>query len=107
MAGPTPRFDFYEIVQLCSENRRKAKLNGQMGAVLGRALSDDGLSWSYAVHVYSAGANWTFNEDELLPTGRQAKRQDFYDSSSIRAIVDEKTRENIPPDDADALGTDE
>jgi hypothetical protein len=95
---PTPRFDFYEIVHLSSESGRNAELNGQTGAVIGRALSDDGLSWSYAVHVYSTGTSSSFDEDELSPTGRHAKREDFYDGSSIRVILDEKGRRAIAPE---------
>jgi hypothetical protein len=98
VAEPTPVFDFYEIVQLSSESGRKASLNGQTGAVLGRALSDDGLSWSYAVHVYTTGTSWSFNEDELSPTGRHAKREDFYDGSSIRVILDEQGRGDTAPE---------
>ena len=99
MAEPTPRFDFYEIVQLNSDEiGRKARLNGETGVVLGRALSDDGLSWSYAVHVDSTGICWSFNEDELRPTGCHAKKEDFYDGTSIRVIVNEKGRGNILPE---------
>jgi hypothetical protein len=95
---PTPRFDFYEIVHLSSESGRNAELNGQTGAVIGRALSDDGLSWIYAIHVYSTGTTWSFNEDELSPTGRHAKREDFCDGGSTRVIVDEKRRGSIAPE---------
>jgi hypothetical protein len=97
VAAPIPRFEFYEIVQVISGSGRNAKMNGQTGAVLGRALSDDGLRWSYAIHVDSTGISWSFNEDELLPTGRHAKKEDFYDGSSIQVIVDERGRGSIAP----------
>jgi hypothetical protein len=92
VAETTPRFDFYEVVQVASEAGPKISLKGQTGAVLGRAQSDDGMSWTYAVRIDSTGICWSFDEDELLPTGLKRKREDFYDGSSIRVIVDEKGR---------------
>jgi Immunity protein 31 len=97
MGGSNPRYEFYEVVQVISQDESKAKLNGQTGAVLGRAQADDGKSWSYAVAIDSTEIVWSFDEDELLPTGLVRKREDYYDGSSVRVIVDEEGRGQIAP----------
>ena len=92
-----PRFAFYEEVCISSRAGGKTQVDGQTGAVLGRVRTGDG-SWYYAVYVYSTEMTWCFFEHELLPTGRQKSRDDFFGGSSIRVKVDDKGRGGIAPD---------
>jgi hypothetical protein len=89
-----PRFDFYEVVQVISE---EAKLNGQAGTILGRTQTDDGKSWSYSVCLDSTRTCSTFSEDGLMATGLKKKKEDFYNGPSIRVIVDEQGRGRTAP----------
>jgi hypothetical protein len=78
-----PRFDFYEKVVVTSVDSTKAEIDGQLGAVLGRACGDDGR-WSYAVSMYQSGICWSCWENELQSTGEFDRRESFYDGSSVR-----------------------
>jgi hypothetical protein len=60
--------------------------------VLGRAQDESG-NWGYAVFIYAANEVWNFREDELEPTGKMDKRENFYDGSSIGVRVDPDTGE--------------
>jgi hypothetical protein len=94
----TPRYAFYEKVRVTSQASDKARVNGQMGAVLGRAQTENG-TWYYTVHIYSTVTSWCFFEHELSPTGEQASREEFYDGSSVRVKVDEEGRGSIVSDE--------
>jgi hypothetical protein len=89
-----PKYEFYEIVVVNTSDPAKAEVNGEAGAVGGRVRCDDG-SWYYSVHVYSTNESWCFFEHELLPTGKHARQEDFYDGSSIRVSVDQEGRGEI------------
>jgi hypothetical protein len=91
MNEAVPRFAFFEKVRLDSPAATKAAVQGQIGAVLGRAQGDDG-TWHYAVHIYATGICWSCSEHELSPTGEHADRADFYDGTSVRVRVDETGR---------------
>jgi hypothetical protein len=98
LSEPDARYAFYEKVRVDSRASEKAKVNGQIGAVLGRVQMENG-AWYYTVYVYSTETSWCFFEHELLPTGEQASRDDFFDGSSVRVHVDEEGKGSIVPDD--------
>lgn len=88
------KFDFYEVVKINSKNSALGKINGKEGVVLGMA-QDDG-NWSYAVSVENKG--WSTLEEDLLPTGKFAKRSDFYsddETSRIKVVVDKNGKGRI------------
>ena len=98
MDETTPRYEFYEKVRVTSQASDKVKVNGQIGAVLGRVQTED-RTWYYTVYIYSTETSWCFFEHELSPTGEQARREDFYDGSSVRVKVDEHGRGSIVSDE--------
>jgi len=94
MRASESKFKFYEKVRISSTTPAKAKVNGQLGAVLGMAQADDGR-WSYAVSIYSTGICWSCWEDELVATGEFDRRESFYSGDSVQVAVDRKGRGRI------------
>jgi hypothetical protein len=86
-----PKFEFYEVVRVISCTKNKpVRLLGAEGAILGRAQGDDN-AWSYAITFDGEDSNWMFMEADLEPTGRSKRREDFYDGSSVKVVVDPVT----------------
>jgi hypothetical protein len=94
MAASESKFKFYEKVRISSSAPGKAKVNGELGAVLGMAQGEDGR-WSYAVSVYSTGRTCSCWENELVPTGEFDRRETFYTGDSVQVAVDKKGRGRI------------
>jgi len=94
MTSSESKFKFYEKVRISSTAPAKAKVNGELGAILGMAQGDDG-KWSYAVSVYSTGTCWSCWENELVPTGEFDRRETFYTGDSVQVAVDKKGRGRI------------
>ena len=82
------RFGFYERVRIVGERPSLDPVRGELAAVLGRAIGDDGPG--YAVSVYSTDASWNVDEADLEPTGEFDRRETFYDDSqsSLRVSPD-------------------
>lgn len=97
-----PKFAFYEKVLVDTRDNGKATINGQVGSVLGRVESDD-IGWSYTVLIDEINICWHLFENELLPLGEFAKREDFYNGSSIHVIVD-RTGKGEVVDQSKAMG---
>ena len=79
----TSRFDFYERVRIATTDSAKSIINGESGAVLGKACGEDG-QWTYAVLIYSLGRIWSCWEYELVTTGEFDRRENFETGQSIR-----------------------
>lgn len=77
------RFDWYEQMPVATADPAKAAIDGQLGAILGKAQGEDGR-WSYGVFVYNQRLVWSCSENELAPTGEFDKRESFYSGESIR-----------------------
>jgi hypothetical protein len=90
-----PKFTFYEKVRVCTSDPKKFHLNGEIGVILGMAETEDENSWYYVLAIRSEKYCRCFYEHELEPTGEYAKREDFYDGTSIRVQVDERGRGSI------------
>jgi hypothetical protein len=88
MGTDSPKYEFYEKVQLATSDPTAREINGELGAVLGRTQSESGL-WSYAVLIYRTRVCWSLQEEELLPTGEFDERESFFDGASVRIRVDE------------------
>ena len=89
-----PRFDFFEKVIVCADSVETRKIDGRLGAVLGRVQGDGG-NWYYAVHIYETSESWSLCEDELTSTGDFDSKDSFYSDDQIRVAVDESGRGNI------------
>jgi len=98
LSETVPKYGFYEKVRVDSQASEKASVNGQIGAVLGRVQTENGI-WYYTIYIYVTETSWCFFEHELSPTGEQASREDFYDGSSVRVRVDDEGRGNIVSDE--------
>ncbi|MFP3943069.1 MAG: Imm31 family immunity protein [Alphaproteobacteria bacterium] len=80
------KFDFYEVVTVCSQNSELTEINGMSGVVLGMEQEDDG-SWHYAVDIPELEDGWSIGESDLIPTGKRMKREDLYSDALIRVEV--------------------
>jgi hypothetical protein len=79
-----PRFDFYEkVIIITTTDPALSEINGELGAVLGRAYGEDGR-WSYAVSIYRTGRCWSCMEDDLRATGTFDRSETFFTGSSLR-----------------------
>jgi len=80
------KIDIYEEVRIM-DNAENAELRGKTGVVMGIS-EDEGIVQSYAVdfddlpYVYSVSVN------EVMPTGRKFKQEDFYDGASLSVSKD-------------------
>lgn len=104
MDGTDPKYSFYEKVRINTVDRKKKEVNGEIGAVLGRDR-DCSDQWYYTVYVYASTSCWCFFESELMPTGQAAKREDFFDGSSIRVEVDPNGRGRLAKRVRDSRGS--
>ena len=86
----TSKFEFFEVVRVRSKPAGFEHLQGMEGPVLGKAECDNGR-WTYSVSLAELGENFSLREDELESTGKFVKREDIYDGSSVRVIVDPKS----------------
>ena len=84
------RFGFYERLRIVGKSASLDPIRGELAAVLGRAVGDDGPS--YAVFVYSTDECWDVGEADLEQTGEFDRRETFYDDSepSLRISPDGK-----------------
>ena len=94
------RFQFYEVVRVVSNKERLLEVAGLSGAVLGMSENEFG-EWGYAVHIFDKKEVWDVMETDLLTTGEFKKRDDFYDGTSTRVIVDPETGEGSLADEGD------
>lgn len=90
------KFDFYEVVKINTVENNLKKANGKDGVVMGMAQDENG-EWNYAVRIYFGSFadledsdGWSIDEQYLQPTGKFMKREDFYDGSTAKVVVDEK-----------------
>lgn len=82
------KFDFYEIVEVISSEKKHSEINGFEGIILGMAQNNDG-SWGYTVDIKDDG--WDIDEKYLVSTGKFSSRDQFYsdsDEDKIGIIVD-------------------
>jgi hypothetical protein len=83
--------DFFDIVTvLNTEHTRRWGIAGEEGVILGKSTDDDtpdGVIVGYAVSISDRGS-YSVDPDMVLPTGRKARREDFYTGESIRVSVD-------------------
>ena len=83
-----PRFAFYQEVRFVRPTPETAALAGRIGVIFGIGASP-GQPVNYGVCFENEDHIVCCEEHELEPTGRQFRREDFYDDSkAIRVRVD-------------------
>jgi hypothetical protein len=83
-------FEYYEVVRVrTTPTTTDEEIAGFEGAVLGKAVEDDGQIVSYAVAIYERGGIcWSVAPSDVEATGRHDRRESFYDGTSIRVSKD-------------------
>lgn len=72
----TSKINFYEEVQVVP-NAKNNKYIGFKGVVMGIS-EEDGILYGYAVNLYNHEYSVYFDKEDLIPTGKRFKREDFY-----------------------------
>jgi len=88
------RIDFYDEVRVVRDIEGYPELRGKTGVVMGIS-EEDGILYGYGVSFDDLSHGYSFSADEVEPTGRKFKREDFYDGSSISVTADGKL---LPPE---------
>jgi len=86
------KLDFYTEVEI-SQHADNAELRGKIGVIMGIS-EEDGIIYGYSVSFKDLPYCHAVGVDEVSPTGRTFKREDFYDGSRIAVSADGKL---LPP----------
>ena len=90
-----PRFAFYQEVRLARPAPENQTLADRIGVILGIGEEPD-QPVSYGIQVEGEAQMICCDESELEATGRQFRREDFYDDSkTIRVRVDHDSRGHL------------
>jgi hypothetical protein len=89
------KFGFYEQVIVCAPGK---PVDGELGAILGRAQNEDDGSWHYGVQIYRMSDGWSLPEEELRATGEFDVRETYYDGTTIEVEVDRQGRGRLRGD---------
>jgi hypothetical protein len=90
-----PRFGFYTQVRIARPHPENFEFAGELGVVFGLG-TEPGEPVSVGVFLEKSERVVCFAEDELVATGRQFCREDFYDDrQAVRVRVDEHGRGHI------------
>ena len=91
----TNKFKFFEVVTI-NKKHRALKIRNKVAVVTG--MSEENNIWYYGLCVYTSETDtdgWTIEEQYLEPTGKFMKREDFYDGSTAKVVVDKKGRSHL------------
>jgi len=86
------KIDFYEEVRIIHDIE-DSELRGKIGVVTG-ICEENGTVYGYSVRFSDLPHSYSFSVNEVIPTGRKFKREDFYDGTSISISKD---GELLPP----------
>ncbi|MDU9407345.1 Imm31 family immunity protein [Pseudomonas sp. zfem001] len=70
------KIGFYQEVEVCS-GAKNSKYRGLKGAVLG-VSEEEGVVYGYVVLIHGESSSVYFDKNDLIPTGFQFSRDDFY-----------------------------
>ena len=70
------KIDFYSEVEVLPTTKHK-QYSGMKGVVMGVSEEDD-ILYGYAVLLHDKDTIDFFNKEDLIPTGKKFKREDFY-----------------------------
>ncbi|MGJ8514132.1 hypothetical protein [Carnimonas bestiolae] len=91
------RIDFYSEVMV-RDCAKSPELRNKKAIVMGIS-EEDGIVYGYGISVEGMFNIYRVGRDEIEPTGKKYKREDFYNGSSIGVTPDgELTRVNIKKD---------
>ncbi len=83
----TSKFDFYEIVRVCSKDAAKNEIFGKEGIVRAKGQNDKG-EWTYTVAIKDDFA-WSMSEVEIESLGRFADKQEYSKRDILKVYVNE------------------
>jgi len=86
------KLEFYEEVRIINDIDDPS-LRGKIGIIMG-IIEEDDIVYGYSVRFKDMKHSYGFSVDEVSPTGRRFKREDFYDGSNIGVSQDGKL---LPP----------
>ena len=90
-----PRFACYAQVRVARPRTENVEFAGELGVVFGLG-TEPGEPVSVGVFLAKSARVVCFAEEELVATGRQFRREDFYDDRrGVRVRVDEHGRGHI------------
>lgn len=88
-------FSFYQEVRVARPTPENTSFLGQVGTIIGRTSEPD-QPIGYALSLPGHEQVLCCLESELEPTGRQFRREDFYDDAqAIRVRVDSQQRGHL------------
>ncbi|WP_375055096.1 hypothetical protein [Zobellella sp. DQSA1] len=70
------KIDFYCEIKVNDDAKNK-KYNGRTGVVLGIS-EENGITYGYSVVLHGENHTVYFEKNDVTPTGKQFKREDFY-----------------------------
>lgn len=70
------QLDFYQEVKV-RDNHPELKYCGKKGVVLGIS-EENGIVYAYGIFIYDIERVFSFNREDLIPTGKIFSREDFY-----------------------------
>jgi hypothetical protein len=70
------KIDFYSEVEVLPTTKNK-QYSGKKGVVMGVSEEDD-ILYGYAVLLHDKDTIDFFDKEDLVPTGKKFKREDFY-----------------------------
>jgi len=76
-----PSYAFYEKVIVKTNDDALKDINGKIGAVLGRAESEE--CWFYSVYLYDIEMCYCLRDVDLSPTGEFDDQSSFLDGTKI------------------------
>jgi len=86
------KLNFFDEVKV-NQNIDDPALRGKIGIIMG-VSENDGVVYGYSIGFKDLEDGYYMRADEISPTGRKFKREDFYDGSRISVSHDGKI---LPP----------
>jgi len=80
------KIDFFDEVRII-DDIEEPELRGKSGVVMGIS-EENGMVYGYSVHFSDLPHSYSFSVNEVVPTGRKFKREDFYDGTSLSVSKD-------------------
>ncbi|HCR2995118.1 MULTISPECIES: Imm31 family immunity protein [Serratia] len=72
------KIEFYQEVEISNpRNDRNAKYLGKKGGVMGIS-EENGVIYAYTIKLYEESFLLSFDIDEVAPTGKQGKQEDYF-----------------------------
>lgn len=86
------KFNFYEIVRICTEEKKYREVYGKEAFVCGKVQDDKDGVWYYVVSLIDSGFTVSLCEHHIESLGRFSKAEDHSTGESVKVYVDENGR---------------